>query len=232
MDELTLAARLRDGYPAGIDLTEPGRLLAAEISAATSADRGPRRNRAARPGRRFWPKLVVVGAVAATVAASTVIALQNVPARPAARPGASLETSFRRQRPAAGRLRFPGPPPASPRGSRTSGSTATSCVPTPCPSRERPTPRSAGRRSTGITSLTTGTGKTGHQNQVPCLGQLTSVFEKTVTEGGKYTYLLSLPTTPSALRADNRAQPENLPHTERGRLPPGTGNYGSMSKPS
>ena len=112
MDELTLVARLRDNYPAGIDLSEPERLLAAEIRAASTtisgdfsciahqslrdhevAGRGSSRRRAASSGRRLGPKLVVVGAVAAAAAAATVIAMQNAPARPAARPGASSRTS-------------------------------------------------------------------------------------------------------------------------------------------
>ncbi|MGC1282831.1 MAG: hypothetical protein WA895_07850, partial [Streptosporangiaceae bacterium] len=63
------------------------------------------------------------------------------------------------------------------------------------------------------------------RNEVPYLGQLTSVFEKTVTEGGKYSYLLSLPTTPAALRAVIVNNLETSP-IQKGPHPPGTGNYG------
>jgi hypothetical protein len=64
MDELTLVAQLRDGYPAGIDLTEPQQRLAAEISAARRRPRARDRSRLAR-------SLAPVAAVAAVIAVIT-----------------------------------------------------------------------------------------------------------------------------------------------------------------
>jgi hypothetical protein len=226
MDDLTLVARLRDGYPAGIDLAEPERLLAAEITAASSARSGrpARRRGTAGPGRRFGPKLVVVGAVAAAVAATGVIALQNVPARRAARPGASPRTS-----------------------SDTSGlrladyaSRAAASEPAWQPNqwvysdilRPHALPKPGATNPTISWTQVDGhhfayylDGKLVIRNQMPYLGQLTSVFEKTVTEGGMYSYLLSLPTTPAALRAVIVHNLETSP-IQKGLRPPGTGNYG------
>ena len=69
-------------------------------------------------------------------------------------------------------------------------------------------------------------GKLVIRNQVPYLGQLTSVFEKTVTEGGKYSYLLSLPTTPSALRAVIVHNLETSPNHQRPRAALATSECG------
>jgi hypothetical protein len=243
MDELTLVARLRDGYPAGIDLTEPERLLAAEIRAASAMipvdfshiahqsdrdhkvqSRRRRRREAAGYGRRFRPKLVVIGTVAAAVAAATVIALQNVPARPAARPGASLRTSSD-----ASGLRL-----------ADYASRAAASEPAWQPNqwvysdilRPKALPKPGATNPTiSWTQVDEHQfayyrdGKLVIRNQVPYLGQLTSVFEKTVTEGGMYSYLLSLPTTPAALRAVIVHNLKTSPIQE-GPLPPGTGDYG------
>jgi len=248
MDELTLVARLRDYYPAGIDLSEPERLLAAEISAAAAMipqDRahmaqqvrrdqrrakrpGRRRTRAAGSGRRLTPKLVAVGAVAAAVAAATVITLQNVPARPASRPGASPST------------------PAVASGVQLASYAAMAAAGEPAwrPdewiysdwlfSKTAPKP---GAQNPMITWTQVDEhqfaydqdGKLVIRNQVPFLGQVTSVFEKPVTEGNLYSYLLSLPTTPAVLRAVIVHNLESLPRRDPLRTGPfaiGTGNYG------
>jgi hypothetical protein len=229
MDELTLVARLRDGYPAGVDLSEPERLLAAEITAASSAGSGSgrraRRRRSARTGRRFGPKLVAVGAVAATIAATAVIALQNVPTSPAARVGGSSRTS------------------ADARGLRLAdfASQAAASAPAWQPNQwvYSDILRPEALPKPGATNPTiTWTQVDGHQfayyrdgklvvrNEVPYLGQTTAVFEKVVTEGDKYSYLLSLPTTPAALRAVIVHNLETLPGPKTGPLAAGTGNYG------
>jgi hypothetical protein len=82
MDELTLVAQLRDGYPAGIDLTEPERRLAAEISAARRRPRAWGRSRLAR-------SLAPVAAVAAVIAVITgVYAVGRSPGQRTASPEA------------------------------------------------------------------------------------------------------------------------------------------------
>ena len=211
MDELTLVARLRDHYPAGIDLSEPERLLAAEISAAAAASSGPgrgtRHRRAAGPRRRLGPKLVVVGAVAAAAAAATVIVIQNVPARPAPRPGASPRSSVD----AAG-LRL-----------ADYASRAAASEPAWQPNQwiysdvlnSSPGPNKPGGTSDSVITWTqvdnhqfayygngaSTSGKLVIKNEVPFLGQEAVAFEGSVTEGDLYSYLQSLPTTPAALRA-------------------------------
>ena len=216
MDELTLVARLRDGYPAGVDLSEPERLLAAEITAASSAGsgsgRGARRRRSARTGRRFGPKLVAVGAVAATIAATAVIALQNVPTSPAARVGGSSRTS------------------ADARGLRLAdfASQAAASEPAWQPNQwvYSDILRPQALPKPGATNPTISwTQVDGHQfayyrdeklvirNEVPYLGQLTSVFEKTVTEGGKYCICCRC-RDPGGTASGHREQPGNLPDTE------------------
>lgn len=237
MDELTLVGRLRDGYPAGIDLSEPERLLAAEIAAATAVGAGcGTRRRAAGPGRRFGPKLVVVGAVAAAAAAATVIAIQNVPARPAARPGASPR------------------PSADAAGLRLASyaSKAAASEPAWQPNQwiysdvlnSAPGPSKPGGTSASIITWTqvdyhqfayygkigaSTSGKLVIQNEVPFLGQEAAAFEGSVTNGDLYSYLQSLPTTPAALRAVIVHNLET--HPELKRIPaalggPVTGNYG------
>jgi hypothetical protein len=226
MDELALVAQLRDDYRAGIDLTEPQRRLAAEISAASSMipvdrahtahqnlrdhevrARGRRRKRAASSGRRFRPKLVAVGAVAAVVAAATVIALQKVPAHPAARAGASPRTS------------------ADADGLRLASYAAKAAASEPAwlPNEwiysdvlnSSPGPEKPGGTSDSIITWTqvdnhqfayygngaSTSGKLVIQNEVRFLGQKTAAFGRPVTEGDLYSYLQSLPTTPAALRA-------------------------------
>jgi hypothetical protein len=226
MDELTLVARLRDDHPAGVDLTEPERLLAAEIRAASAMIpvdfshieqqshrdhevqvRGRRRRRAASSGRRFGPKLVAVGTVAAAVAAATVIALQYMPAHPAARAGASPKT------------------PADAAGLRLASyaSKAAASEPAWQPNQwiysdvlnSSPGPSKPGGTSDSIITWTqvdnhqfayygngaSTSGKLVIQNEVPFLGQTTGAFGRPVTEGDLYSYLQSLPTTPAALRA-------------------------------
>jgi hypothetical protein len=226
MDELTLVARLRDDYPAGVDLTEPERVLAAEIRAASAmipedfchmADKilrdhevrgqGRRRKRAASSGRRFGPKLVAVGAVAAAVAAATVIALQKVPPRPAARAGASPRTS------------------ADADGLRLASYAAKAAASEPAwqPNQwiysdvlnSSPGPSKPGGTSDSIITWTqvdnhqfayygngaSTSGKLVIRSEVPFLGQQTGAFGRPVTEGDLYSYLQSLPTTPAALRA-------------------------------
>jgi hypothetical protein len=229
MDELALVAQLRDNYPAGIDLTEPERRLAGEISAASTmipADfsrariahqshrdheirgRGRRRARTASSGRRLGLKLVAVGAAAAAVAAATVIALQNLPARPAARPGASPRTS------------------ADADGLRLASFAAKAAASEPAwqPNQwiysdvlnSAPGPMKPGGRSDSVITWTQvdnhqfayygriGAGTSGKlviRNEVPFLGQKTAAFGQPVTNGDLYSYLQSLPTTPAALRA-------------------------------
>jgi hypothetical protein len=208
MDELTLVAQLRDNYPAGIDLREPERRLAAEISAATAVGAGRRTRRAAAgPGRRFGPKLVVAGAVAAAAAAATVIAIQNVPARPAARAGASPRTSAD----AAG-LRL-----------ASYASRAAASEPAWQPNQwiysdvlnSSPGPEKPGGTSDSVITWTqvdqhqfayygngaSTSGKLVIENEVPFLGQKTGAFGRPVTNGDLYSYLQSLPTNPAALRA-------------------------------
>jgi hypothetical protein len=226
MDELTLVAQLRDSHPAGIDLREPQRRLAAEISAASAMIpvdsphielkshrdhevQVPRRRRtpAPSPGRRFGPKLVAVGAVAAAVAAATVITLQNVPTHPGARAGASPRTSAD----AAG-LRL-----------ASYASKAAASEPAWQPNQwiysdvlnSAPGPSKPGGTSDSIITWTrvdnhqfayygngsSMSGKLVIQNEVPFLGQKTAAFGQPVTNGDLYAYLQSLPTSPSALRA-------------------------------
>jgi len=256
MDELTVVARLRDNYPAGIDLREPQRRLAAEISAAAAMipedsshmtrqilrdhevqREGKRRTRAARSGRRFGPKLVAVGAVAAVVAAATVIALRNAPAHPPARAGASPRTSAD----AAG-LRL-----------ASYASKAAASQPAWQPNQwiysdvlnSSPGPSKPGGTSRSIITWTqvdnhqfayygnggSTRGKLVIQNEVPFLGQKTAVFGHVVTNGDLYSYLQSLPTTPAALRAAIVHNLEHLPpEVKKGPTlfgePAITGNYG------
>jgi hypothetical protein len=226
MDELAIVAQLRDDYPAGIDLTEPERRLAAEISAASTMipedfshiahqirhdhevqGRGRRHKRAARSGRRFGPKLVAVGAVAAVVAAAAVIALQKVPAHPAARAGASPRTS------------------ADAAGLRLASYAAKAAASEPAwqPNQwiysdvlnSTAGPSKPGGTSDSVITWTqvdnhqfayygnggSTTGKLVIQNEVPFLGQGATAFEGSVTNRDQYSYLQSLPTTPAALRA-------------------------------
>jgi hypothetical protein len=226
MDELTLVAQLRDGYPAGIDLTEPERRLAGEIRAA--ADTGPdhrtRRMGGTRSASRFGPKLVVTGAVAAAVAVGAVVALQTVPSHPAVKAGGSSRTTT----------------DAIGLQLASYASRAAASVPAWQPNqwvysdilRPQALPKPAATNPTITWTQVDGhqfayyrDGKLVIRNEVPYLGQLTSVFEKTVTEGGVYSYLLSLPTTPAALRAVIVHNLETSP-IQKGPLPPGTGNYG------
>jgi hypothetical protein len=252
MDELTLVARLRDDYPAGIDLTEPERRLAAEISAASAmipedfshiAHQILRdhevhgRGRAAGSGRRFGPKLVAVAAVAAVVAAATVIALRNAPARPAARAGASSRTS------------------ADADGLRLASYAAKAAASEPAwqPNQwiysnvlnSAPGPKKPGGTSDSVITWTqvdnhqfayygdggSTSGKLVIQNEVPFLGQKTGAFGRPVTNGDLYSYLQSLPTTPAALRAAIVHNLEHLPpEVKKGPTlfgePAITGNYG------
>jgi len=246
MDELTLVARLRDNYPAGIDLSEPERLLAAEIAAASAMipvevqHRGRRRARATGPGRRFGPKLVVAGVVAAAVVAATVIALQNVPARPSAPSSASRRTS------------------ADLAGLRLASyaSKAAASEPAWQPNQwiysdvlnSAPGPMKPGGVSDSIITWTqvdnhqfayygpigaTTHGKLVIKNEVPFLQQETAAFGRPVTEADLYSYLQSLPTTPAALRAviaHNVETYQQHPGEKRVRAalgePPATGNYG------
>jgi len=256
MDELTLVARLRDNYPAGIDLTEPQRRLAAEISAATAMipedlshlahqilrdhevrGGGRRRRRTVGSGRRFGPKLMAVGAVAAVAAAAAVIALLKVPAHPASRPGASPRTSAD----AAG-LRL-----------ASYASKAAASEPAWQPNQwiysdvlnSSPGPSKPGGTSDSIITWTqvdnhqfayygnggSTSGKLVIQNEVPFLGQKTAVFGHVVTNGDLYSYLQSLPTTPAALRAVIVHNLEYLPpEVKKGPTlfgePAITGNYG------
>jgi len=256
MDELTLVVRLRDNYPAGIDLREPERRLAAEISAASTMipedfsrmapkilrdhevpARGRRRTRSASSGRRFGPKLVAVGAVAAVVAAATVIALQNVPAHPGAKPGASPGTSAD----AAG-LRL-----------ASYASKAAASEPAWQPNQwiysdvlnSTAGPSKPDGTSDSIITWTqvdnhqfayygnggSASGKLVIQNEVPFLGQKTEVLGHLVTNGDLYSYLQSLPTTPAALRAVIVHNMEQLPpEVKKGPAlfgePAITGNYG------
>jgi hypothetical protein len=258
MDELTLVARLRDNYPAGIDLAEPERRLAAEISAASTMipedfshigpqilrdhevrARGRRRTRAASSGRRFGPKLVAVGAVAAAIAAATVIVLQTLPAhpKPSARAGASPVTS------------------AEAAGVRLASYAAKAAASQPAwqPNQwiysdvlnSTAGPSKPGGASRSIITWTqvdnhqfafygngaSTSGKLVIQNEVPFLGQRTAAFGRPVTNGDLYSYLQSLPTTPAALRAVIVHNLEQLPPEERKGpklfgQPAITGNYG------
>jgi hypothetical protein len=227
MDELTLVARLRDGYPAGIDLSEPERLLAAEIRAASAmipadfshpaqqshrnheaGSRGRSRRRAAGSGRRLGSRVVVVGAVAAAAAVAAVIAIQNVPARPAGRAAASPRTSAD----AAG-LRL-----------ASFASKAAASEPAWQPTQwiysdvlnSAPGPMKPGGVSDSVITWTqvdnhqfayygpigaSTHGKLVIKNEVPFLQQETAAFGRPVTEADLYSYLQSLPTTPAALRA-------------------------------
>jgi hypothetical protein len=258
MDELTLVARLRDNYPAGIDLREPERLLAAEIRAASAmipvvfshpAQQSHRDHVGQRPGRRgkqaggsrrrHGPRLVVVGAVAAAAAAAAVIAIQNVPARPAGRPGASPRTSAD----AAG-LRL-----------ASYASKAAASEPAWQPNQwiysdvlnSTAGPSKPGGVSDSVITWTrvdehqfayygnggSTSGKLVIRNEVPFLGQKTAAFGQPVTNGDLYSYLQSLPTSPAALRA---VIAHNVETYYRGAglkkinallgNPPITGNYG------
>jgi hypothetical protein len=252
MDELTLVAGLRDHFPAGIDLTEPERLLAAEIRAASAMiavdfphielkshhdHEVPDRTPAASSGRRFGPKLVAVGTAAAAVAAATVITLHNVPAHPAARTGASPRTSAD----AAG-LRL-----------ASYASKAAASEPAWQPNQwiysdvlnSSPGPSKPGGTSDSIITWTqvdnhqfayygngsSTSGKLVIQNEVPFLGQKTAAFGQPVTEGDLYSYLQSLPTSPAALRSVIVHNMEHLPpEVKKGPTlfgePAITGNYG------
>jgi hypothetical protein len=235
MDELTLVAQLRDNYPAGIDLIEPERRLAAEISAATSTGpvhgtrRAPRtrrtpRMRAAGSGRRFGPKLVVGGTVAAGIAAAAIIALQSVPAHPVPRPGSSRRTS------------------ADALGLRLASyaSKAAASEPAWQPNQwvysEILNPEAAPKP--GATNPTImwmqvdyhqlayyQHGKLHIRNEVPYLGQITDAFGRPLPQGDLYSYLQSLPTTPAALRAIIE---HNLKTYPQG---PKTGPFASANKP-
>ena len=222
MDELTLVAQLRDSYPAGIDLREPQRRLAAEISAASAMipvdsqhidlkshrdhevqHRRRRRTPAASSGRRFGPKLVAVGAVAAVVAAATVIVLHNEPAHPAARPGAAADAAGLRLASYASKAAA-GEPAWQPNQWIYSNVLNSS-----------PGPEKPGGTSDSVITWTqvdnhqfayygngsSTSGKLVIQNEVRFLGQGTVAFGRPVTEGDLYSYLQSLPTTPAALRA-------------------------------
>jgi hypothetical protein len=240
MDELTLVARLRDDYPAAVDLTEPERLLAAEIRAASEVPRrGRRQPPAASSGRRFGPKLVAVGTVAAAVAAATVITLHNGPAHPAARTGASPRTAAD----AAG-LRL-----------ASYASKAAASEPAWQPNQwiysdvlnSSPGPSKPGGTSDSIITWTqvdnrqfayygngsSTSGKLVIQNEAPFLGQKTAAFGQPVTNGDLYSYLQSLPTSPAALRAviahnaetyDQKPGMKKLEHLYG--EPAITGNYG------
>jgi hypothetical protein len=169
--------------------------------------RGRRRRRAANSGRRFGPKLVAVGAVAAAVAATTVIALQKVPAHPAAGPGASSRTSDY----AAGvRLASYAAKAAASEPAWQPNQWIYSDVLNSSPGPSKP-----GGTSDSVITWTqvdnhqfayygngaSTSGKLVIKNEVPFLGQQTGAFGRPVTEGDLYSYLQSLPTTPAALRA-------------------------------
>ena len=228
MDELTLVARLRDDYPAGIDLSEPERLLAAEISAATAAgpSRGTRRPRAAGPGR-LGPKLVAVGAVAAAVAAATVIALQNVPARPAARAGtssrASADASGLQLASYASRAAA-----AAPAWQPDQWIYSDVLLPAPAPKPGATNPMITWTQVDEHQFAYYQDGKLVVRNQVPYLGQIFPVFGRPVTEGDLYAYLQSLPTSPAALRAVIVNNLKTYPQSpfKTGPLAVGTGDYG------
>jgi hypothetical protein len=224
MDELTLVARLRDDYPAGIDLTEPERLLAAEIRNASAwvEDHGRRGKRAAGSGRRFAPRLVVAGAVAAAAAvAATVSAVQAMPARPAPRPRASADVLGLRLASYASKAAASAPawqpdqwiysevlfPPGFP---NKPGETNPSVMWTRVDYREL-----AGYHN----------GKLTVTNWAPYSGQITSAFGRSVTYGNLYSYLQSLPTTPAALRAV-------IEHNVANRPGPTTGPFASAAKPA
>jgi hypothetical protein len=257
MDELTLVAQLRYNYPAGIDLTEPQRRLAAEISAATAMipedfshmahqilrdhevqrRGGRRRTPSARSGRRFGPKLVVVGAVAAVVAAATVIALQNVPGHPAAKPGVSPRTSADADglRLASYASRAAASEPAWQPNQWIYSDVLNS---SPGPSKPEGTSDSVitwtqvdNHQFAYYGNGASTSGKLVIQNEAPYLGQKTAVFGHVVTNGDLYSYLQSLPTTPAALRAVIVHDIEHLsPEVKKGPTlfgePAITGNYG------
>jgi hypothetical protein len=204
MDELHLVAQLRDNYPAGIDLTGPERRLSAEIraAAATSQGRGPRRRRPARstsPWGRFGTKLVATGAIAAAVAIGAAIALQSVPAHPTAKAGGSPK------------------PSADAIGLQLAdyASQAAASDPEWQPDQwvYSDILRPEAQPKPGATNPTiTWTQVDGDQfgylqggklviNNLGPLAQPTPVFWKDVTANDMYSYLLSLPTTPAALRA-------------------------------
>jgi hypothetical protein len=89
MDELALVARLREGIPARIDLTDAQNRLAGEIAAAAATDvggygsRGGRGRSIARGERGIQRRLVAVGAitVAAAALAAAVVIGHDQPAR-------------------------------------------------------------------------------------------------------------------------------------------------------
>jgi hypothetical protein len=202
MDELQLVAQLRDNYPAGIDLTQAERRLYAEIrpvpsSAAGQGARRARRTRAAGSGRRFGPKLVATGAVAAAVAVGAIIALQGGPAHPAAKggsPGASADA----------------------RGLQLASYATQAAASAPAwkPNqwvyseilRPEALPKPGATNPTIIWTQVDGDhfaylkdGKLVISDEGP-IAQANPVFSKNVTAGDMYTYLLSLPTNPAALR--------------------------------
>jgi hypothetical protein len=218
MDELAIVAQLRDDYPAGIDLTEPERRLAAEISAASAMipvtsshierqshrdherpGRGRRRTPAARSGRRFGPKLVAVAAVAAAVAVATVIALQNGPAHPAAKAGGSSKKS-----PDAVGLQladFASQAAASaPAWQPNEWVYSDVLRPEALPKPGATNPMIIWRQVDGRQFAYYLNGKLVISSESP-LAQANPVFWKDVTTSDMYTYLLSLPTNPAALRA-------------------------------
>jgi hypothetical protein len=239
MDELTLVAQLRDDYPAGIDLAEAQRLLAAEISGAsvmiperfghiahqTLRDHEVR-GRTAGSGRRFGAKLVVAGAVAAAAAAATVIALQNVPAHPADRPGASPRTSLD----ASGLLlaNYAAKAAASaPAWQPDEWIYSDVLRPAALPKPGAQNPTITWTQVDWHQFAYYQNGKLVTRNDVPYLGQTTSTFARPVSEGDLYSYLQSLPTTPAALRAVIVHNLETYPNGPRtGPLAVGTGNYG------
>jgi len=252
MDELTLVAQLRDSYPAGIDLREPQRRLAAEISAASAMipvdsqhidlkshrdhevqHRRRRRTPAASSGRRFGPKLVAVGAVAAVVAAATVIVLHNEPAHPAARPGAAADAAGLRLASYAAKAAASEPAwqPNQWIYSDVLNSTAGPSKPDGTSDSIITWTQVDNHQFAYYGNGSSTSGKLVIQNEVPFLGQKTAAFGQPVTNGDLYSYLQTLPTTPAALRAVIIHNVEHLPpEVKKGPTlfgkPAITGNYG------
>jgi hypothetical protein len=207
MDELQLVAQLRDNYPAGIDLTEAERRLYAEFrpvpssagpSSAVGGTRRARRTQAAGSRRRFGPKLVATGAIAAAVAVGAVIALQGGPAHPAAKGGSAGAS-------------------ADPRGLQLASYATQAAASAPAwqPSqwvysdilRPEAWPKPGATNPTITWTQVDGDhfayledGNLVINDEGP-LTSVPPVFWSNVTAGDMYSYLLSLPTNPAALRA-------------------------------
>jgi hypothetical protein len=154
--------------------------------------------RAASSGRRFGPKLVATGAVAAAVAVGAVIALQGGPAHPAAKGGSTRASADARGLQLASYATQAAASAPAWQPSQWVYSDILRPEALPKPGATNPTITWTQVDGDHFAYLQDGKLVI---NDEGTLAYATPVFWKNVTAGDSYIYLLSLPTTPAALRA-------------------------------